>query len=61
MSDPKYNLLAEDLDKQGVRIEVSKICSSSNILRHRRGDMEIREHDSASFSSPAQRVMCMNA
>ena len=24
MSDPKYNLLAEDLDKQGVRIEVVK-------------------------------------
>ena len=24
MSDPKYNLLAEDLDKQGVRIELVK-------------------------------------
>ena len=24
MNDPKYNLLAEDLDKQGVRIDAIK-------------------------------------
>ena len=57
MNDPKYNLLAEDLGKQGVRIDAIKELLKRQHVETPSWGYGNSGRDSAYSSSPGRRAM----